>query len=548
MKKLLVLLLIPFLTNVNAQSPTWAWGYGAGGLGNDLAYGISTTATGESYVTGRFNGTATFGSFSVTSYAGPDIFLAKYNTSGTCIWVQHAGSLDGQDPYGDEGRGAGVDAAGNCYITGNFKGVATFGSQTLGTGSMREIYVVKYDPNGNVLWARCPSGGMSNNYSKAITVDGAGNSWITGYLGGGSNTFGAFTINGPGGFVVKYDPNGNVVFATKLGVNGAIDLNGITHDNSGNSFATGYLQTSETIGSNTFTSNGMRDAILIKVDAAGSFSWLRQSWTLPGSVTWSNAVCCDQNGNAYFTGNYENTTIFGNDTLLLSSSFSKDLFIAKYDTNGNELWAIQSDILGSFSSWLDGMAITSDLFSDIYLTGVYSEDVVFGADTLFNNGNGTNTFIAKFDAAGVCQYAIGSTGQNPGAFGHGISTDNFGSVYIAGFDKSNVIFGSYSTVFYGAEDVFVAKIGSHVKSGIAEMHPTNQVSFYLEDEHTGRLNLTNIEANTRFQLYDMAGRLILDVPVTSLNQQINLNELASGIYSWTVTDSQYRIGAGKIVR
>lgn len=545
-----LLLLTVFISGINLFSqPNWDWGRYGGGAGNDIAYAIATDPAGFSYVTGRFNASLTMGSHTVSSYGGPDIFVAKYDPAGNCLWLRHGGSLDGQDIYGDESRGIGLDAAGNCYVTGNYKGTATFGSLTIGSGSSRNIYVVKYDPNGNEIWAQSASSGMYNHYSRAIAVDSAGNSWITGYLGGGTTSFGSYSVSGAGGYVIKYDPNGNALFASKFG-GGAIDLYGIAVDNAGNSYTTGYLQGGDMIGSQTFTSNGMRDAVLIKTDAAGSFSWLTQSWTLPNSYVWSNAVCCDQQNGVYICGHYDNTCIFGNDTLHLSAQMNmQDLFLVKYDSNGNELWAVQSDLLSNGGGQLDAMAITSDQSSDIFITGAFGEDMMLGSVLLANNNTGVNTFIAAFTSSGFCQYAIASTGQNPGAYGQGISTDYFGGVYIAGFDKSTVIFGTDTTQVIGSEDVFVARIGAHGKDGIEDHELHHSVSLLPSGSGNWILNFEEPDLaneDLSFALYDMTGRLILEIPVSGNNQQIKTGNLAAGMYSWSVFGSKKRIDTGKI--
>jgi hypothetical protein len=391
-----------------------------------------------------------------------------------------------------------------------------------------------------------------NNYSNDISVDGAGNSWITGYLGGGSNTFGSFTLNGPGGYIVKYDSNGNAVFATKLGVNGALDLYGITHDFTGNSYATGYLQSSETIGSQTFNSNGSRDAVLIKLDASGVFQWLEQSWTFSSGYTYGNSVCCDQNNDVYLCGNFDNTTIIGGDTLSISSmSNMKDAFIAKYDPAGNALWAEQTDIQGNFGGQLDFFAITSRS-SSIYVTGVFSDDLLLGSVLMPNNNTGMNTFIIEYDLNGNCVFGLPSTGQNPGAFGHGISTDPSGAIYIAGFDKAPVTFGTDVTTFYGGEDLFVARIGGNTKMSITEynknesVHLVNefassQIILLIEDA-----NLLNEELV--FSLYDLTGRIVLQTTVISNRQPIDLSTFTTGVYSWSVIGTKGKLNSGTLVR
>src|SRR6185295_2498380 len=136
-------------------------------------------------------------------------------------WVKQAGGLDLE-----QARGVGVDAAGNVYVTGIFsKSLACFfcgRPATFGAGTANEtiltnvdgtqdIFVAKYDSHGVFQWARAAgTGGPDEAYG--IAVDGEGNSYVTGNMGGA--------------FVLKYDANGNVVWTTSLnnaGIGFAID-------------------------------------------------------------------------------------------------------------------------------------------------------------------------------------------------------------------------------------------------------------------------------------------------------------------------------------
>jgi Beta-propeller repeat len=91
---------------------------------DDGGFGIAVDAAGNSYVTGYFSGTATFGGNQILPSAGSsvDIFVAKYDTSGALQWVKSAGGSGS-----DYGRGIAVDATGNSYVTGFFSNYATFG-------------------------------------------------------------------------------------------------------------------------------------------------------------------------------------------------------------------------------------------------------------------------------------------------------------------------------------------------------------------------------------------------------------------------------------
>jgi hypothetical protein len=396
------------------------------------------------------------------------------------MWAKHGGSIDVNDIYGDEGNGIDIDAQGNCYATGNFYTQATFGPFVLSCPTQhREIYVVKYDANGNELWARQPVTGIANNYSRAIAVDGSGNSYITGYLGGGTNDFGGHITNGPGAFVVKYDSSGNAVYATKLAAYGGVDAYGICVDNSGNVYVTGYLQGSDSVGGQLFTSSGMRDAFIIKVDAAGNFVWLQQSQSIPGTMTYGRGVAADVQGNVIMTGDFDNAIIFGPYTLSGAGN-GTECFVAKFEAAGNILWAKQSLAAGMFGGSTQGFAIVTDSNSNVAITGVYRDSVHFSTQALPSNG--TQTFIVKYDSSGNCDWAVPSTGQNPGAFGYGISTDNHDSYFITGFYKGPPIFGSDTLNVHGGEDILVAKIGNTVvqanfSAAVTSMCPGTCISF-----------------------------------------------------------------------
>jgi hypothetical protein len=67
------------------------WARRAGDSGSDCGNGIAVDYLGNSYVTGFFSGTATFGSVILTGSGGTDVFVAKYDAGGELVWVQKAG-------------------------------------------------------------------------------------------------------------------------------------------------------------------------------------------------------------------------------------------------------------------------------------------------------------------------------------------------------------------------------------------------------------------------------------------------------------------------
>ena len=122
----LVVLMMCAAVDVVAQNLEWA--KRAGGTSEGLGLDITTNSAGNSYITGNFHGTATFGAgeaqeTTLTAAGDNDLFVAKYAANGTLVWATRAGGTGD-----DESLGIAIDNAGNSYVTGNFHGTATFGA------------------------------------------------------------------------------------------------------------------------------------------------------------------------------------------------------------------------------------------------------------------------------------------------------------------------------------------------------------------------------------------------------------------------------------
>jgi len=90
---------------------------------------------GNSYVTGSFEGTASFGDITLTSSGGMDIFVCKLDNAGNFLWAKNSGD------YEDSGFGIAVDNDGNQHVTGYFSGTASFGTTTLTSSGGYDIFI-----------------------------------------------------------------------------------------------------------------------------------------------------------------------------------------------------------------------------------------------------------------------------------------------------------------------------------------------------------------------------------------------------------------------
>lgn len=136
-------------------------------------------------------------------------FIVKYDSDGNIIWVNSI-------PGANEANGVVSDNLGNVFVTGSFSGTLVVGNSTVTSSGFRDVFIIKYNNSGNPIWART-AGGTNTDESFSVCLDQAGNSIITGYFASPSITFGTYTLSTTltsRHFVVKYDPNGNVLWAT----------------------------------------------------------------------------------------------------------------------------------------------------------------------------------------------------------------------------------------------------------------------------------------------------------------------------------------------
>lgn len=468
MKKIFTILFLTICGFVNAQAPTWSWACAADESSKGLGYAISTDASGNVFAAGSFgfNGTAiTFGTTTLTTVGNRDLFVVKYGASGNVLWAKSAGGISHDDP-----TGIAIDAGGNVLVIGSFDSpFITFGNITLtsasayGNGSS-DIFIVKYDPSGNVLWAKS-AGGIYNDYGKGISTDADGNIFVTGSFVSPSINFGTFTLTNPGFaniFIVKYDALGNVLWA-KAGAGTSIDAKGegISADASGNVFVTGnYSYASMVLGTTTLTNAGITDIFTAKYDASGNLLWVR---AVGGSSTEQvKGVSTDATGNVFITGAFQGPSItFGTSTLTNTDNLGQtlDVFIVKYDASGNVLWAKGAGgitVGGIMDDY--GSVVSADASENVFLMGDFKSGTLsFGSTVLTNSSNSRrDIFIVKYDASGNVLWAK-SAGGIEDDYGHGISADANGNVFVIGEDYSaSITFGGTTLT----NDFFVAKLNS----------------------------------------------------------------------------------------
>jgi hypothetical protein len=397
------------------SSGTKQWTKQLGSSGRDSANGVATDSSGNVYVTGM-----TFGGLDWNTSAGAnDLFVVKYNSSGTKEWTKQLGSASS-----DFANGVATDSSGNVYVAG-----ATYGGLDGNTNAGNsDLFVVKYNSSGTKQWTK-QLGTAEYDEAREVATDLSGNVYVVGgtkgKLAGASNS-GRTDV-----FLIKYNSSGTKQWTKSLGSNENDLANGVTTDSSGNFYVTGF--TYKYLDGNT--SAGKADLFVVKYNSSGTKKWTKQLGTSKHDR--ARGVATDSSGNVYVTGD----TYGGLDGN--TSAGYNDLFVVKYLDNGTKQWTKQ---LGTSSTDLANGVVT-DSSGNIYVAG----GTYGGLDGNINAGN-SDLFVVKYNSSGTKQWTK-QLGSSSLEYDYGVATDSSRNVYVSG----DTYEGLDNNTNAGYNDLFVVK-------------------------------------------------------------------------------------------
>lgn len=363
--------------------------------GGDPAFGrcVAANEIGDIFVAGYFSSDSIqFGNITVyNSFPGfQDIFIVKYNAFGNAVWAKSAGGNST-----DQLNGITTDNDGNIILVGNFlSSDIAFDLVTLNHSVGFDIFLAKYDTNGNVLWAKS-AGGDGAEEGNSLAVDATNNIYITGVFESSSIMFGNYTLTGGRFYLAKYDASGEVTWARD--VEGQIYSQSVAADNDGNAFVTGYYHEPCVFGADTLPDPNNSDIFLAKYSSTGTALWARSAGGNSADRGW--CVSTDTSGNAYIAAEFLSSSIqFGSAILTAPPASCPPPYgcdpacVAKYNSSGDVICAIPLATGGD-----DILAIVNDESGNIYLGGdSKANPFILGIDTMPLIGEGEGFFVAKF--------------------------------------------------------------------------------------------------------------------------------------------------------
>lgn len=305
--------------------------------------------------------------------------------------------------------------------------------------------VAKITPDGRALAYSTYLGGIATEEAATLTVDSAGNAYVTGKTGS-SRTFpitsGAYdqSLAWWDAYVTKFSPTGAVVYSTYLGGSGEEYGQAIAVDSLGSVYVMGNTTSTDfpDVNGKQPQIAGGQDVFVAKLNPSGSN---RTYITYLGGASseFGKSIAVDSSGNAYVSGSTYSTnfpTTSGAYDTSLNGSFS-DAFITKLNPTGTA-WGYSTFLGSSSADAANGIAV--DSAGNAYVTGYALTSDFPVKDPVLPPGEiGTssdNGFAAQINADGKSLRYSTFIGGNSGDTGNSIALDSSGNAYVVGYTFS----------------------------------------------------------------------------------------------------------------
>lgn len=542
-----------------STNPGYEWAGDFGGTGFSYGMAVEADASGNVYTAGHFNGLVDFdpgaGTYMVQAIDGYDAFLEKQDASGNLVWVKiFAGKSD------EYLLSLSIDNSGNIAVGGFFTGDidldAGAGITYTPSNGLEDIFLTKFDPSGTVLWSE-RIGGTGSDKCYGIKFDASGNLGCTGSFTGatdfdpGAGTVTLTSLGSTDCFVLKLNSAGSYTWVKQRGGTSSEEGHAICFDNSNNAYVTGIFSGTADFNygstAQTLTAAGSYDGFVLRLLSGGNFSWVKQIGGTGNDR--ATAICYDKQFNfVYVTGLFVGTCNFNGTSL--TSVGSDDSYVLKMTNTGVNAWVKQ---IGELSGAVYTQGIATDDCGDVYATGFYLSSCDFdpnaGVYTLTPTAGGmADAFIFKWHHSGAFSWAKSMGGTSTDR-GYSIDVDGDASVYTTGYFQVTADFNPGAAVNNlvsnsGCIDVFVQKLNTSYPVRLAENNNDPQTietahSFSVFPNPSNGLFTISLGTETtgNAEVFDMTGKLVLSVQINeSTQQEIDLRDFAKGIYLVRVSD------------
>jgi len=309
-------------------------------------------------------------------------------------------------------------------------------------------------------------------------------------------------------------------------------------DLSGNTYLAGNLNAGSTAYfDGAAITNTLGNAVLFvtKYNAAGQAQWARQFNN--DAPLYDPYLAMDSNGNLYITGYFQNSGLYVDGHPLINSSTPtyNDIYILKLDNQANVLWAHSAGGFGHDVAL--GIAVDAD--NDVYITGYYSPNAVFGGVSLSTHFGGL--MVVRYDGNGNVLGAAKAGGLSGGARGTDIAIGTDHNIYVTGYCTANRSAFDADTLYTSdslsspssIEDAVFARLkGNRLNNGA--------VGIQTQEFSQGGIHVYPNPASGHFKIetsqpcavnvFNDLGETVFSSTITGTTAGIDLHDLPDGIY------------------
>lgn len=342
-------------------------------------------------------------------YGSRDMYIAKYEkTNGKMLWVKHFGTSKSEQVWNMT-----ADELGNIYVQGEFFDSLNIDGKIIKGLGKHDSFLAKFNPTGTCIWLKKFSS-VNGAYINDVSVF-KNHIYLAGSYTERALYFDADSLTGGGGFILKFDLSGNLIWKLTdeaKSAKGSLAFQGITFAEDTIFFTASayYLSQLGTIQVQA-TNNQWGDFAVGAVSTNGSPIWIKHSGT---SYTEFPQRIRKSNNRLFIAGTFTGKAkildqpVFAFDTSrTVAQSFNKqNVFIIETDLNGNakKINTVYADV-----SRLGGLELDKNGF--VWISAMFKDSVTFNGMTYYATG-GSDAFLGFIDEKGDMQMSSHFGGNN----------------------------------------------------------------------------------------------------------------------------------------
>ncbi len=510
----------------------------------------SSTDNDNIILTGSVRGNISFDGTSIqSSLASRNGLVVKLNTLGSLIWYKLFKSSSDFHILCSQ-----IDNNSNIILQGFFSDYIIIDNDTIQSKGGNDGVIIKLDSIGNLIWYN-HYGTSHNDYVssniwwhgnlKCLALDDIDDIYLSviyGLYQGGNDTLwieNQYVVsNGYSDVAIcKLNKGGDVQWITNSGGSQADGGGNISYFK-GSIIYCGGVGSSTSYFSNLTLSNVdyTTTTYVANLDTMGLFNWVKGGgYTNTYGGLGFQCIATDYQSNVYGVGTFSADQIRF-DNLVLNQFINDDIFVIKYDKDGNVKWLRKG---GYFGGQNNGTLITVDKDYRVWVFGKASSTCTFGngGDTLFTNG--TSIFVWQCDTLGNEEqfYSVGLSSYAPS----GISQSPNGDILLSGYAQNTTLtFGSLTANVGNQPTLYLARLSQGWPTVIPVIEGKAGEVMVFPNPATQQVNvaLQAYKGYTRVFVYDMQGRQVYGVSTQKQQAQFSVIAWPRGMYIVKVTQGE----------